>query len=176
MSEDSTSQDAIVAVPLDVGNNSHVTVSTVLDCATSLPASIDDELPTEPAPIDEALPSETVPTIVTELYYYQKLRESADRFAHQLSTSTYVDDVETTWRAFDDKKRELVITSAMRYITFDPEADFNRFDDMAMSAMTSVMLTIVRNSKKTTKKYVGNTLLRRAVLQAAEKANKFEFE
>jgi hypothetical protein len=52
----------------------------------------------------------------------------------------YVDEVETTWRAFDDKKKELVITSAMRFITFDPETDFKRFDDLAMAAMTSVMV------------------------------------
>ena len=53
---------------------------------------------------------------------------------------TYVEDVETTWRSFDDKKKELVITSAMRFITFDPDADFKRFDDLAMAAMTSVMV------------------------------------
>lgn len=53
-----------------------------------------------------------------------------------------MDDVETTWRSFDDKKRELVITSAMRFITFDPEADFRRFDDFAMAAMTSVMVRL----------------------------------
>lgn len=34
-------------------------------------------------PVEE--PQHTGP--VTEAYYYQKLRESADRFAHQLSTS-----------------------------------------------------------------------------------------
>ena len=54
----------------------------------------------------------------------------------------YVDDVEITWRGFDDKKKELVITSAMRYISFDPEADFKRFDDLAMAAMTSVMVRV----------------------------------
>lgn len=48
--------------------------------------------------------------------------------------------MELTWRGFDDKKKELVITSAMRFISFDPEADFNRFDDFAMAAMTSVMV------------------------------------
>jgi hypothetical protein len=53
-----------------------------------------------------------------------------------------VDDVETTWRSFDDKKKELVITSAMRFITFDPEPDFGRFDDLAMTAMTSVMVRL----------------------------------
>jgi len=120
-------------------------------------------------PLDSCPDDQVAPEPVTEGYYYQKLRESADRFAHQLSTSKYVDDVERTWRTFDDKKKELVITSAMRFISFDPEADFRRFDDLAMAAMTSVMLNIVRTAERSARPG-GNTLLRRAVtFQAARR-------
>ena len=87
---DSPPHCATLDVPLDVVNNDHVTISTTSTstpvCPTE-PALIDEETC---APSDEETPSETPPSDrepVTEAYYYQRLRESADRFAHQLSTS-----------------------------------------------------------------------------------------
>lgn len=58
----------------------------------------------------------------------------------------------------------------MRFITFDPEADFSSFDDLAMDAMNSVMSDIVRSTKKNRKKRPGDSLLRRALTFAAATA------
>ena len=90
MVTDSASLCALLGVSLDVGNsNNDVTiVSHASDCPT-VPAPIYEE-PTESAPNNIEAPPETALNHrepVTEAYYYQKLRESADRFAYQLSTS-----------------------------------------------------------------------------------------
>ena len=72
MFPDSTSRCAALDAPLDVDHD-HMAIFTV--SGSDYPTPIDTQSP----------PKDKEP--VTEAYYYQKLRESADRFAHQLSTS-----------------------------------------------------------------------------------------
>lgn len=84
MVTDSTSLCALID-----SNNDVTIVSYASDCPT-VPAPIYEELPIESTPNNIETPPETALNNrepVTEAYYYQKLRESADRFAYQLSTS-----------------------------------------------------------------------------------------
>ena len=85
-------------IPLDVGA-SDVAMQTASPEGPTLPASNDREPLTESMNSNHTEPSdptnsdnstETVPMEkepVTEAYYYQKMRESAYRFGHHLSTS-----------------------------------------------------------------------------------------
>ncbi|KAF8148268.1 hypothetical protein B0H34DRAFT_679887 [Crassisporium funariophilum] len=73
--------------------------------------------------------------------YYQKLRESAERFALELNTAATEDDLTRTWRSLNQDKQEMVITTGLRCITYDPEIDFDLFDNLAASGNSPIDLS-----------------------------------
>ncbi|KAJ3511876.1 hypothetical protein NLJ89_g3852 [Agrocybe chaxingu] len=110
-----------------------------------------------------------------KLIYYQHFREAARRQIEQLNQVSHDRPFMVYWRALDDQKQEMLMSSMLRNVAFQPDFDLNDVDrqERVMSCifLGEIVVAMRKQEKKATKKKKmvpkGNPLLRRAIEQSA---------
>ncbi|CAA7266114.1 unnamed protein product [Cyclocybe aegerita] len=108
-----------------------------------------------------------------KLIYYQLFREAACRQIEELNQVSHDRPFMVYWRSLDLQKQEMLMSSMLRNVAFQPDFDLNdveRQERVMSTIFLGELVVAMRKQEKRTKKKVaprGNPLLRLAIEQSA---------